>query len=140
MGNVKAYNEDEEEFFICVSSFSTATPHLSQPSCPTTGTSATPAVFPPLQQRIATVTPVPPKTVPQPGVTQKLPATDSTQQVMVVVSALAAKVDSLSATVSGLSNEFATFKNQQHTVGSGTSPAAPTPISSEWCSAGPRKE
>ncbi|MPC97771.1 hypothetical protein E2C01_093103 [Portunus trituberculatus] len=30
---------------------------------------------------------------------------------MAVVSALAAKVDNLSATVSGLSNEFAAFKN-----------------------------
>ncbi|XP_045126272.1 predicted GPI-anchored protein 58 [Portunus trituberculatus] len=46
---------------------------------------------------------------------------------MAVVSGLAAKVDNLSATVSGLSNEFATFKNQQHTVCSGTSPVAPTP-------------
>ncbi|MPC84357.1 hypothetical protein E2C01_079095 [Portunus trituberculatus] len=46
---------------------------------------------------------------------------------MAVVSVLAAKVDNLSATVSGLSNEFAAFKNQEHTVCSGTSTVAPTP-------------
>ncbi|XP_045102607.1 predicted GPI-anchored protein 58 [Portunus trituberculatus] len=46
---------------------------------------------------------------------------------MAVVSALAAKVDNLTATVSGLSTEFAAFKNQQHTVCSGTSTVAPTP-------------
>ncbi|MPC56155.1 hypothetical protein E2C01_050108 [Portunus trituberculatus] len=45
---------------------------------------------------------------------------------MAVESALAAKVDNLSATVSGLSNEFADFKNQQHTVCSGTYNVAPT--------------
>ncbi|MPC87092.1 hypothetical protein E2C01_081943 [Portunus trituberculatus] len=57
---------------------------------------------------------------------QELPATDATHQLMAVVSALAAKVDNLSATVSGLSDEFVTFKNQQHTVCSGTSTVAPT--------------
>ncbi|MPC77529.1 hypothetical protein E2C01_071986 [Portunus trituberculatus] len=103
-------------------SFSAAAAHLSQPSSSTTGTLATPAVFPPLPQRT-----VPPKTMPQPGVTQELPATDPTQQLMTVVSALAAKVDNLSATVSGLSNEFAAFKNQQHTVCGGTPTVAPTP-------------
>ncbi|MPC59429.1 hypothetical protein E2C01_053448 [Portunus trituberculatus] len=46
---------------------------------------------------------------------------------MAVVSMLAAKVDNLSATVSGLSNKFVSFKNQQHTVCSGTSTVAPTP-------------
>ncbi|MPC93988.1 hypothetical protein E2C01_089138 [Portunus trituberculatus] len=46
---------------------------------------------------------------------------------MAVVSALAAKVVNLTATVSGHSNEFAAFKNQQHTVCSGTSTVAPTP-------------
>ncbi|MPC85609.1 hypothetical protein E2C01_080390 [Portunus trituberculatus] len=76
-------------------SFSAAAPHLSQPLCPTTGTSTTPAVFPPLLQCTATVPPVPPKTVPQPGVTQELPATNATQQLMAMVSALAAKVDNL---------------------------------------------
>ncbi|MPC93989.1 hypothetical protein E2C01_089139 [Portunus trituberculatus] len=45
-------------------SFSAAAPHLTQPSCPTTGTSTTLAVFPPVPQRTATVPPVPPKTVP----------------------------------------------------------------------------
>ncbi|MPC72291.1 hypothetical protein E2C01_066590 [Portunus trituberculatus] len=108
-------------------SSSAAGPHLSQPSCLTTGTLATQVVFLPLLQRTATVPPVPPKTVPQPGVTQELLAKDPTQQLMLVVSALAAKVDNLSAAVSGLSNEFATFKNQQHTVCSGTSTVAPTP-------------
>ncbi|MPC61502.1 hypothetical protein E2C01_055575 [Portunus trituberculatus] len=117
-------------------SFSAAAPHLSQPSYPTTGTSTTPAVFPPLPQRTATVPPVPPKIVPQPGVTQELPATNSTQQLMAVVSTLAAKVDNLSATVSGLSNEFAAFKNQQHTVCSGTSPVAPTPSSASGAQRG----
>ncbi|XP_045123589.1 mucin-7-like [Portunus trituberculatus] len=100
-------------------SFSAAAPPLSQPSCPTTGTSTTPAVFPPLPQHTATV--------PQAGNTQELPATDATQQLMAVVSALGAKVDNLTATVSGLSTEFAAFKNQQHTVCSGTATVAPTP-------------
>ncbi|MPC35982.1 hypothetical protein E2C01_029422 [Portunus trituberculatus] len=59
-------------------SFLATAPRLSQLFCSTTGTSATPAVFPPLPQRTATVLPVPPKTVPQPGVTQELPANDST--------------------------------------------------------------
>ncbi|MPC79061.1 hypothetical protein E2C01_073573 [Portunus trituberculatus] len=45
---------------------------------------------------------------------------------MAVVSTLAAKGDNLSATVSGLSNEFSAFKNQQHTVCSGTSTVAST--------------
>ncbi|MPC84618.1 hypothetical protein E2C01_079362 [Portunus trituberculatus] len=108
-------------------SFSVAAPHLSQPSCPTTSTSTTPAVFPPLPQRTATVPPVPPNTVPQSGITQELPGTDATQQLMPVVSALAAKVDNLTATVSALSYEFASFKNQQHIVCSGTFIVAPTP-------------
>ncbi|MPD05659.1 hypothetical protein E2C01_101415 [Portunus trituberculatus] len=60
-------------------SFLTAAPHLSQPSCPTTDTSTTPAVFPPLPQCIATVPSLPPNTVPQAGNTQELPATDATQ-------------------------------------------------------------
>ncbi|MPC89463.1 hypothetical protein E2C01_084413 [Portunus trituberculatus] len=107
--------------------FSAAAPHLSQPSCPTTGTSTTPAVFLPLPQRTAIVSPVPPNTVPQAGFTQELHATDATQQLMAMVSALAAKVDNLTATVSGLSTEFAAFKNQQHTVYSETSTVAPTP-------------
>ncbi|MPC84167.1 hypothetical protein E2C01_078895 [Portunus trituberculatus] len=94
---------------------------------PTTDTSTTPAVFPPLPQHAATVPPVPPKTVPQLGITQELPATDSTQQLMAVVSTLAARVDNLSATVSAFSNEFATFKNQQHTVCSETPTVASTP-------------
>ncbi|XP_045112505.1 predicted GPI-anchored protein 58 [Portunus trituberculatus] len=67
------------------------------------------------------------QTLPQAGITQELPATDTAQQVMAVVSALAAKVDNLTATVSGLSTKFAAFKNQQHTVCSGTSTVAPTP-------------
>ncbi|XP_045103037.1 protein VASP homolog [Portunus trituberculatus] len=82
---------------------------------------------PSLPQRTATVPPVPPKTVPQPDITKELPATDATRQLMAVMSVLAAKVDNLSATVSGLSNEFAAFKSQQHTVCSGTSTVAPTP-------------
>ncbi|MPC56156.1 hypothetical protein E2C01_050109 [Portunus trituberculatus] len=45
-------------------SFLAAAPHLSQPSCPTTGISNTSAVFPPLPQRTATVLPVPPEKVP----------------------------------------------------------------------------
>ncbi|MPC85528.1 hypothetical protein E2C01_080308 [Portunus trituberculatus] len=107
--------------------FSAAAPHLSQPSGPTTDTSTTPDVFPPLPQRTVTVPPVHPNTVPQAGITQELPATDATQQLMTVVSALAAKVDNLTPTVSGLSTEFAAFKNQQHTVCNGTSTVAPTP-------------
>ena len=46
---------------------------------------------------------------------------------MAVVSALVAKVDNLTATVSGLSTEFAAFKNQQHTLCSETSTVASTP-------------
>ncbi|MPC67687.1 hypothetical protein E2C01_061866 [Portunus trituberculatus] len=123
-------------------SFLAASSHLSQPSCTTTGTLATPAVFLPFPQRTATVPPVPPKTVPQPGVTQELPATDPTQQLMAVVSELAAKVDNLSATVSVLSNEFAAFTVQEataHNLQWGL-PCGPNPISSEQCSAGPRRE
>ncbi|MPC98612.1 hypothetical protein E2C01_093986 [Portunus trituberculatus] len=60
-------------------SSSAAAPYLSQPSCPTAGTSTTPAVFPPLPQRTATVPPVPLNTVSQAGITQELPGTVATQ-------------------------------------------------------------
>ncbi|MPC63307.1 hypothetical protein E2C01_057404 [Portunus trituberculatus] len=109
-------------------SFLSAASHLSQSSCSTSGTSATPAMFPLLLQRTAIVTSVTSKLVPQPGGTQELPATDPTQKLMAVVSVLATKVDNLSEMASAHSSEFATFKkNQQHTVPSGTSPMSPTP-------------
>ncbi|MPC72057.1 hypothetical protein E2C01_066350 [Portunus trituberculatus] len=126
----------ETNTWVMKPSFLATAPHLSQPSCPTNGTSTTPAVFPSLLQRAATLPPVSPKTVPQPGATQKLPTTYPTQQLMAVVSALAAKVDNLPATVSGLSNEFVTFKNQQHTVCSGTPTVAPTPSSASGAQRG----
>ncbi|MPD04551.1 hypothetical protein E2C01_100245 [Portunus trituberculatus] len=79
------------------------------------------------------------KTVSQVGITQELPGTDATQQLMAVVSALTAKVDNLTATVSGLSTEFAVFKNQQHTVCSETSTVAPTPFLASGAQQGQRK-
>ncbi|MPC58899.1 hypothetical protein E2C01_052911 [Portunus trituberculatus] len=109
-------------------SFLYAAPHLPQPSCSTTGTSAALSVFPLLPQHIATVPSASSTTMPQPGDTQELPAINSTQFLIAVVNGLAAKVDNLSKMVSDLSNQFATFKKkQQQTVPDGTPPVVPTP-------------